>query len=178
VTGDHPGEAGNAEAPFVEADPVVAFDRLHGGVDEDGEWEVPALPGCPVVVAQMTPLWRAILQDCELKGDADLRCGETNAGGQLHGRSHLGDEMAQLGRVQRGRFDRIGSAAQDRVTALNDRKCVAITRESNGPRHVSCSLIRSEHSWCVEAEPTLLDDEATVLDVEQSGVMADGACLV
>src|ERR1700722_1357738 len=32
--------------------------------------------------------------------------------------------------------------------------------------------------WCVEAQPTLFDNEATVLDVEQSGVVTDGACLV
>ena len=110
-------------------------------------------PGPRVVVAQMPPLLRAILKYRDLKGDADLRCRETNAGGQLHGRPHLGDEMPQLRSVQRGGFDRIGNTAQDRVTALNDREHVLIARERNWVSHVSRSPSRSGHSWCVEAAP-------------------------
>ena len=44
------------------------------------------------------------------------------------------------GVCRRGRFDRIGSAAEDRVTALNDRERVVITRESIWSSHVSRSL--------------------------------------
>jgi len=178
VTSDHSGEAGNAEASFVKADPVVVFDRLHRWVHEYGEWQLLALSDCPLVVAQVGPLWWSILKHRELKGQADLRCGETDAGGQLHGCPHLGDEMAQLGSVQSGRLDRISSAAQDRVTALNDRERVVIAGESHCSGHVSSFSIRSGRSWRVEAQPTLFDDEATVLDVEQSGVLAHGACLV
>src|ERR1700691_4754174 len=72
-------------------------------------------------------------------------------------------------------FDRIGSAAQDRVTALNDRERVVFASEGNCSYHAVIPLIGSEHSWCIEPQPTLLDDEATVLDVEQSGVLTDGA---
>ena len=61
----------------------------------------PRLSDCPLVVAQMCPLGWSILKHRELKGDADLRCGETDTGGQLHGCSHLGDEVAQLRCVQR-----------------------------------------------------------------------------
>jgi hypothetical protein len=178
VTGNHSGEAGNAEASLVEADPVVVFDRLHGGVHEYGERKLLALPVRTLVVAQVGPLCWAILKHCELKGDADLRCGETDAGGPFQGCSHLSDEVAQWWGVQRGRFDRIGGAAQDRVTALNDRERVVLASEGNCFPHAAIPLIGSEHSWCIEPQPTLLDDEATVLDVKQSGVLTDGACLV
>ena len=120
----------------------------------------------------------SILQHRELKRDADLRRSETHAGGQLHGCSHLGDEVAQLGSVQRGRIDRIGSAAQDRVAALNDRERVMLAREGGGSGHRAIPIIRSAYSRCIEAQPTLLDDETAVLDVEQSGVFTDGACFV
>src|ERR1700722_16139057 len=101
VTSDHSGEPGNTQAPFVKADPVVVFGRLHHWVHEYGEWELLALSDCPLVVASMGPLWWSILKYRELKGDADLRCGETDTGGQLHGCSHLSDEVAQLRSVQR-----------------------------------------------------------------------------
>lgn len=178
VTSDDSGEAGNAEASFVKADPVVTSDRLHGGVHEYGERKLRALSDCPLVVPQVGPLWWPILKHRELKRDADLRCGETDAGGQLHGRPHLRDEVAQLGSVQRRWFDRIGSAPEDRVAALNDRERVLLLRKGDGPGHVASARIRSEHSWCVEAQPALLSDETTVLHVEQSGLLTDGACLV
>src|ERR1700722_17410368 len=92
----------------------------------------------------MGPLWWSILKYRELKGDADLRCGETDTGGQLHGCSHLSDEVARLRSVQRGRVDRIGSTGEDRVPALDDRERVLLAGEGNCLGHVASPPIRSE----------------------------------
>jgi hypothetical protein len=50
VTGHHPGEPGNAEAPFVKANLLALTDRLEGGVGQDGEGEVVPFPGHPLVL--------------------------------------------------------------------------------------------------------------------------------
>ena len=46
VAGHHPGEPGNAQASFVEADVLPVPDRPEHGIDQDGEGHAIAFPGC------------------------------------------------------------------------------------------------------------------------------------
>jgi hypothetical protein len=120
VAGHHPGEPGDAQAAFVEADLRAVVDEPERGVDQDGEVQTVPFSDCPFLLGQLTPALRAVVQDRELDSRADLGRRQPDAGRGFHGGPHPRDEQLELAGAQIGRADRLSRAAQDRVTAFDD----------------------------------------------------------
>ena len=93
VAGHHPGEPGDAQAAFVEADLIVVADEAEHGVDQNGELQAVPFPGFPFVLGQLTPALRAVVQHRELDGHADLGRRQPDARRGFHGGPHLRDEQ-------------------------------------------------------------------------------------
>jgi hypothetical protein len=122
VPGHYPGQPGNAQASFVEADAIAVIDWPQRGIDQHGERETVAFPGCPLLLGQLTPPLWPVLQHRDLEGHTDLGRGQPYAGRGFHGGPHLGDEQLQLAGAQSGGADRFGRPAQDGMAAFDDRQ--------------------------------------------------------
>jgi hypothetical protein len=122
VAGHHPGEPGDAQAAFVEADLSAVVDEPERGVDQDGEVQTVPFSCCPFLLGQLAPALRAVVQHRELDGHADLRRRQPDTRRGFHGGPHPGDEQPQLAGAQIGRADRLSRAAQHRVTAFDERQ--------------------------------------------------------
>ena len=120
VARHRPGEPGDAQAPFVEADLLAAGGRVQHGIDQDGEGQLVPFPGRPLLGRQLPPALRAVVQDRELDRHADLGRGQPDPGRGGHGGPHLGDEQLELAAAQVGRVNQVSRAAQDGITALDD----------------------------------------------------------
>jgi hypothetical protein len=119
-TARHPGEPGDAQAAFVEADLIAAVDEPERGIDQDGEVQPVPFPDVPLVLGQLTPALRAVVQHRELDGHADLGCRQPDARRGLHRGPHLGDEQLEVAGAQLSGVDRFGRVPQNRITAFDN----------------------------------------------------------
>ena len=93
VAGHHPGEPGDAQAAFVEADLSAVVHEPERGVDQDGEVRTVPFSDCPFLLGQLAPALRAVVQHRELDGHADLGRRQPDARRGFHGGPHLRDEQ-------------------------------------------------------------------------------------
>lgn len=119
-------QTGDAQAALVEADLIAIFDGRDRGVDQYGKWQSAALTVGALVLGEMAPTFGPILEDRKLERNTDLWCSEPYSGSGLHGRPHPLNELLQLQRVKSGGVERLGAMPQDRVTAFDNGKEVAI----------------------------------------------------
>jgi hypothetical protein len=124
--GDDSGEAGEAEAAFVEIFRFVAGVGDYW-VDYDVKRDGAAFAFGEVVRSVALQQVFAVLDHGELQGLADLRGGETDAGRVTHGVAHLADEALDFFAENFLRREEPGRFAQHRFARLDNFQTHAVS---------------------------------------------------